>query len=525
MGELNFGRLLRHTRLDAGRPAVKDLGTGHVGTYGEQLERVGRLAAAIATLGVRPTDRVAVLAGGSHVYIELWQACLAGAAVLNPLNPRLAPDELVYVLDDSGTEVVFADATFAPVIAGIRERLPALRTVVLIGDGDVPHDERLVDVMDAVDRTSLPPEPDDDAAAVLMYTGGTTGAPKGVVLAQRAVVLTVYRMQTTVAGRAGQRYLAFMPMFHIGGISSWGLYLPIGGHIVVQPAFAAGATATAIRDEGITAIGAVPTMLAMMLHDPAFDPSMLSSLELIMYGAAPMPASLLATLMEMCPGVRFAQAYGMTEIAGVATLLGPDDHDTGRALTSVGRPLMGVDVELRDPITAAPTMTGEVGEIWLRADSLMTEYWNKPEQTAASLVDGWYRSGDAARADDDGYLYLADRVKDMIVTGGENVYSLEVEHAIQSHDAVRQVAVIGLPDDLWGERVHAVVVCEPGTVTVDELDTHARRSIAGYKVPRSWTLQAEPLPLSAAAKVLKRELRERLTDPGRATSEYRNVVR
>jgi long-chain acyl-CoA synthetase len=514
MAELNFGRLLRRTRMYALDVAVKDLGTGHEATYAEHVERVARLSAAIASLGVGPTDRLAVLAGSSHVYVELWHACLAGAAVINPLNQRLSPDELVYILEDSSSEVIFVDADFAPVVEGIRGRLPTLRSVVLIGDGDVDCDVRLDDLLEATPAAALPPEPADDAPAVLMYTGGTTGLPKGVVLSQQAIVLSIYRMQSVVDVGLTQHYLAFMPMFHIGGIASWGLYLPCGGRVVILPGFEPGAVNSAVRDEGITSIGAVPTMLAFMLAHPEFEASMLSSLELVMYGAAPMPPPLLERLMELYPHIAFHQAYGMTEICAIGTGLTRADHVRGGdILTSVGRPMLGVDLEIRDPETCEATPQGEVGEIWLRADSIMTEYWNKPDQTAASLVDGWYRSGDAARLDERGYVFLADRVKDMIVTGGENVYSLEVENAISPHPAVSQVAVVGVPDPTWGERVHAVVVCEPGSVTVEELEEMARAKIAGFKVPKSWTLQAEPLPLSAAGKVLKRDLRDRLNDP------------
>jgi long-chain acyl-CoA synthetase len=253
-------------------------------------------------------------------------------------------------------------------------------------------------------------------------------------------------------------------------------------------------------------------MLAMMTQHPDFEASMLNSLKLVMYGAAPMPPELLASLLAAYPDLSFYQAYGMTECASTVTALLPEDHVTGgELLGSVGRPCVGVEIDIRNPETVAPLPPGDTGEIWVRCDSAMLEYWDKPEQTAKSLVDGWYRTGDAGRLDDRGYLYLADRVKDMIVAGGENVYSIEVENAISSHPAVLQVAVVGVPHPTWGEAVHAVVVCEPGAVTAEELDAHARASIAGFKVPKSWTFQGEPLPLSAAGKVLKRDLRERLT--------------
>ncbi len=525
MGELNFGRLVRRGLTFGDQPAIKDLGNGHEATYAEHFDRVGRLCNAIAGLGVRSSESVAVLAGASHVYVELWRACCAGAAVINPINNRLAPDELAYILGDAGSKVIFVDAAHAKVIAAIREQVPSLEQVVLIGDavsGDVresasiPCDHLLDDLMAAA-VPDLPPEPSPDSTAVLMYTGGTTGLPKGVVISHRAITLSIYRMQSAVdVGKTGAtpNYLAFMPMFHIGGVACWGLYLPLGGRSIVLPAFDPGAVNQAIRDEQITAIGAVPTMLAMMLDHPDFEPAMLESLELVMYGAAPMPPTLLARMMTLYPNLGFHQAYGMTEICAIATGLTRADHlRGGDILRSVGRPSLGIELELRDPESGAPTPRGEVGEIWLRSDSVMTEYWNKPEQTASSLVDGWYRSGDAARLDDDGYVFMADRVKDMIVSGGENVYSLEVENALSDHPQVRQVAVVGLPDDTWGERVHAVVVCDPATVTEAELDELARGRIAGFKVPKSWSLQNDPLPLSAAGKVLKRDLRDRFTAP------------
>jgi len=512
MTELNFGRLLRRTRMYGDDIAIKDLGTGHEATYADHIERVGRLCSVIEALGLTSTDRVAVLAGSSHTYVELWHACLAGSAVINPLNLRLAPDELVYILNDSTSSVIFVDADFAPVIAEIRSQLPDLRRVVLVGQGDAPCDDRLDELLRRAVSTELPSEPDPDAPAVLMYTGGTTGLPKGVVLSQKAIVLSAYRMQSTVDLGPKQSFLSFMPMFHIGSISAWGLYLLAGGRVVIMAAFDPGAANAIVSDEDITAMGAVPTMLAFMTQHPDFEPSMFETLRLVIYGAAPMPPQQLSTLMQMYPTLGFHQVYGMTEICAIATGLTRADHVTGGdKLGSVGRPVVGVDIELRDPVTAEPTPQGEVGEIWLRADSVMTQYWNKAEQTALSLVNGWYRSGDAARLDHEGYVYMADRVKDMIVTGGENVYSLEVENAISSHPAVNQVAVVGIEDPTWGERGHALVTCEPGSVTPEELTDYARQSIGGFKVPKSWTLRTEPLPLSAAGKVLKRDLRDQFS--------------
>ena len=515
MGELNFPRILKRGLLFADDQALVDVAKGHDVTYRQHIDRVTRLIGALKALGVGPSDRVGVLAGSCHEYIELWHACLCGTAVINPLNNRLAAEEFVYILNDSGTTVLFVDATYAPMIHEIRPRLEHLRTVVLIGSADVPHDLSFDAIVDAQPVTDLPPEPDDDQPAVLMYTGGTTGLPKGVVLTQRAIVLVTYRNNMGMLIQPGWRYLAFMPLFHVGSIMTWSLLIPTGGCVVLLPAFEPKAVMNAVREHRITAIAGVPTMFGLVVHHPDFEPSMFSTLQLMGYGAAPMPEALLKRLMEMYPNLDFFQAYGMTEFAATVCALTPHDHRTGGAiLRSVGQPCIGVEVEIRHPETTERLPVGEVGELWIRCDSAMVGYWNKPEATAYALVDGWYRSGDAGRVDERGYVFLADRVKDMIVSGGENVYSLEVENAISTHPAVTQVAVVGRPHEIWGEAVHAFVVCAPGAVTEADLDAHVRKTIAGYKVPKSWTLQTEPLPLSGAGKILKRDLRERIAASG-----------
>ena len=516
MAELNFGRSLRRTRFFEDQPAMLDLGNDHASTYGEHLERLERHYTALRSLGVGSTDRVGVLAEASHVYVELWRVLLGGAGVINPLNTRLAPNELAYILADSGTSVLYADAAGATKIAGIRDRLPELRTVVLIGEGEAPHDIGFDDLFSAARAEGLPPEPEESAHAALLYTGGTTGLPKGVLHTQRGIVSSVYRYLMDAGLGPGVNYLSYMPLFHVGSMATWAYFVPIGGRVVMMPAFDPGQAIHAIQDHRITMASGVPTMFAMMLDHPEFEPKMFETLELITYGAAPMPPELLKRLMDVTPGVRFWQGYGMTE-CGVATCLTPEDHARGsERLRSVGRAAIGVEVEIRDAETGAPKPPGEIGEIWLRCDSLLKEYWRKPEETSQILrSDGFYRTGDAGRLDDEHYLFLEDRIKDMIVTGGENVYSLEVENAIASHPAVAQVGVVGVPDPKWGEAVHAVVVCDPDAVTSAELEAYAREQIARFKVPKSWTLQADPLPLSAAGKVLKRELRERFLSQGR----------
>ncbi|MGZ4698678.1 MAG: AMP-binding protein, partial [Nocardioides sp.] len=483
-----------------------DTASGRTRTFGEHLGRVARLSGALSSeLGVTPEDRIAVLGLNSLPFLELWHASLLGAAVMNPLNMRFSADELAYVLSDSETGVCFVDATFAPLVASIRSRT-RLRHVVLLGNGEAESDLRYEDLL-AGAKEQLPPEPDEESPAALMYTGGTTGMPKGVVLSQRAEVLNQYHYAMEVPWITDQPAMVTTPMFH--GASMLGIVgAPMFGvPTAVMPAFEPGAWITAVEkhDVGFTVL--VPTMIGMVLGSPEFEPSRLARFRRLVYGGSPMPGAIRDKLLSALPGTEVIQGYGMTECCAIATTFGDADHRSGTRQGSAGRALPGVQLSVQDE-TGRPLPAGEVGEVCARGGNFLTEYLNKPEATAEALRDGWYHSGDVGYLDEAGYLFLVDRAKDMIITGGENVYSVEVENALASHPAVAQVAVIGVPHDLWGEAVHAVVVLRPGAeATAEELTAHARATIAGYKVPRSVELRTDPLPMSAAMKVLKRELR------------------
>jgi len=476
-------------------------------THGQHLERVLRLAHALGhEIGLARQDRFAVMALNGHAFLELYHAAFLGAGVINPLNLRLAPKELEFILQDSGTEVVFADGFFAPLIDRVRANTN-IRQVVLVGEADVPHDATIEALIAAGDPV-IPPEPEEDEPVILMYTGGTTGLPKGVVIDSRAAILDLYKIGLRFTFDSSYVYLHQTPMFHaasFGGV----LTIPaVGGATTYVPLFEPARVLDTIEQHRVTSTVMVPTMVQMLLEHPAFQPERLSSLISLVYGASPMPTSVLERLLAALPGLDVYQGYGMTESCGLLTVLGPAEHRRGgELLTSAGRAIPGASVVIRDP-DGAPVPVGHVGEVCARSGNLMTEYWNRPRETEAAFAGGWYHTGDAGRLDEHGYLYLVDRVKDMIVTGGENVYSAEVENALSSHPAVAQVAVIGIPSDLWGEAVHAVVVLHPGQdVTEDELKAWARERIAGFKVPKSIEFRADPLPLSGAMKVLKRELR------------------
>jgi long-chain acyl-CoA synthetase len=506
--ELIFHRLLvPAAERNARRTAFVDVASGSQVTFAEHLERVSRLTSGLGTaLGVRRGDRVAVLAMNSLPYIELWHAALLGGAVLNPLNLRLSDEELTFVLADSGSRVCCVDAAFAERVDRVRARA-GIETVVLCGGGDVPHDVALDDIV-AAGTADLPPEPQEDDVCVLMYTGGTTGAPKGVVLEQRAEILNQYHFAMGVPWERDWPFLIQTPLFH--GASMLGIMgaPAFGVTTVVLPSFEPVACMETVERHGVGFTVMVPTMINMVLSHPDFTPARLASLRRLVYGASPIPTALLERLAAALPELEIIQGYGMTEGSTLVTLLTGEDHRRGgQLLTSCGRALPGVDVTIRDA-AGAPLARGEVGEVCIRGGNFLREYWNRAEETASAVRDGWYHSGDVGHLDADGYLFLVDRAKDMIVTGGENVYSAEVENAIASHPDVLQVAVIGIPDDRWGEAVHAVVVPRPGTEpTADGIIAHARVTVAGYKVPKSVSFRTEPLPLSAAMKVLKRELR------------------
>lgn len=507
MKELVYPRLLLPA-LDrfADRTLVTDMGNGRASTFAEHGERVARLTQALRGLGVGPQDRFAVMAFNSHVFLELYHAAFMGGGVINPLNLRLAPRELAYVLKDSGSKVCFVDFMFAGLIDSVKEEA-GLEHVVLIGDIDGPHTARYEDLLAAAAPT-WPDEPDEDDPVVLMYTGGTTGAPKGVVVSQRAEMLNAYHVMMRIPFTEHAVYLMQTPMFHAASMFAIMGVPAMGGHTVTVPVFDAEKVMAACETHTITHTVMVPTMVGMVFTHPNFRPERFTVRNLT-YGASPMPRAILDKVRELYPQMELQQGYGMTESSSVLTLLLDSDHRRGgELLASCGRPVPGVVLSIQDD-DGAILPAGEVGEVCARGGNFMTEYWNKPEATRDAFRDGWYHTGDAGRLDAEGYLYLVDRVKDMIVTGGENVYSVEVENALSVHPAVAQVAVIGIPSEQWGEAVHAVVVLKPdATATADELIAHCREYIAGYKLPKSIEFRAEPLPLSGAMKVLKRELRE-----------------
>jgi acyl-CoA synthetase (AMP-forming)/AMP-acid ligase II len=507
MKELVFARtLLPSWQRSADEVGFINAATGDQRTFGEHADRVSRLCDAVATrLGVGPTDRVAVLSVNSIEYLELWHAGLLGAFVVNPLNLRFSPDELIYVLRDAETRVCFVDSNFAPVIEKIREQA-GLEHVVLLGTGAGAADLSYEDLLSGA-GSRWPETPEEDDLCVVMYTGGTTGKPKGVMLDQRAEVLNQYHIAMAAPWESGDTYILSTPMFHgatmlgVVGASMFGV------PVVIQPMFDPAGFMAACESYQCTTTVLVPTMIGMIVNHPEFAVERISSLKRLIYGASPMPKSLLTKLLDLLPDTRIVQGYGMTEAATVLTFFPDADLREGSRLGSCGRPLPGIELKIvgENGETLPP---GEAGEVYARGGNFMQGYLKLPAETEKAMRGGWYASGDVGYLDDKGYLFLVDRAKDMIISGGENIYSVEVENAIASHPEVIQVAVIGIPSETWGEAVHAIcVVSEGSTLTADDVIAHARTSIGGYKVPRSVDFRTEPLPLSGAMKVLKKDLR------------------
>lgn len=477
----------------------------------ETLERVSRLATALHALGVGPGDRVAILALNSDRYTEFLSAVWWAGAVVVPMNTRWTAIENAYSLEDSGAAVLFVDEAFLAMVPAILAGAPGLQHLVFCDDGAVPDGMTSYEAL--IERHA--PCPDAEAGgedlAGLYYTGGTTGFPKGVMVPHRALWYNNMVAAKALNLEPDDVTLHVAPMFHMAdGCQGGGASMVGATHTYIRRFDAEAAMAT-IETQGVTHTIMVPTMIGLLLQHPNFAPERLRSLRVIGYGGSPIPRGTLAEALVRLPHVSFSQVYGQTEMAPIVSVLPASYHVLEGArstkLASAGRPAPGCEVRIVDEAGADVT-PGQVGEIIARSPGAMLGYWKLDDQTAATLRDGWVHTGDGAYQDQDGFLFIVDRMKDMIVTGGENVFTAEVESAISTHPAVAEVAVIGIPSDKWGEEVHAILVLRAGhAATEAEILAHCEPLIANYKRPRSLTFRAESLPLSGAGKVLKRDLR------------------
>jgi long-chain acyl-CoA synthetase len=477
-------------------------------SWSEVLARVTRFAGALRGLGLEPDDRVAILALNSDDYLELHYAVPWAGGALVPINTRLALAEVRYILEDSAPTIIVCDEACLPLLtSGAIEP----RAKIYLGAGAPPSGwlayEKLIAQAQPVDDA----ERRDNDLAGIFYTGGSTGKAKGVMLSHDNLISNALNAIPLVGYDRTSRYLHAAPMFHLAdGMATFAMTMVGGTHVMI-PKFDANACLDALARHRVTNVTLVPAMIAMMLDHPDVRSFDLSALRQIQFGAAPMPEATLRRALELWPDLLWLHGWGMTEISPIGSAL---PHDlrrpavAGARMRSCGHAVLNCEIKIADA-EGNEVPRGTVGELLIRGPNVMLGYWNKPEETAAALRDGWLHTGDAAHMDEDGLITIVDRLKDMIISGGENIYSTEVESAISLYPGVAQVAVIGVPHERWGETVHAVVVPRADAeIDPEAIRTHCRSLIAGYKVPRSVEIRTAPLPLSGSGKVLKPALRQ-----------------
>jgi acyl-CoA synthetase (AMP-forming)/AMP-acid ligase II len=479
-----------------------------VRTWRESAGRVARFASGLIGLGVRPGDRVAILALNCDDYHEFLLAVPWADAVVVPVNTRWSPAEIAFSLRDCGSDVLLVDDNFAGMVARLREEC-TLRIVIHTGSGAPPENSLNLDELIAGHDPVADVRRGGDSLAGIFYTGGTTGEPKGVMLSHANMLASALGSAASgVFLIPGGRLMHAAPMFHLADGAAWAARNAMGGSHVMVGTFTPAGVAALIERHQVTDSLLVPTMIQMLVDSPDTADADLSSLRSLVYGASPISESVLQRAVKRMPDTRFTQAYGMTELSPCATILTPEDHDDPSLLRSAGRAAPHCEIRIVDE-DDNDVPTGTPGEVIVRGANVMLGYWNRPDETEEALRGGWMHTGDGGYIDDRGYLFIVDRIKDMIVSGGENVYSVEVENALAKHPSVASCAVIGVPDENWGERVHAVVVLAPGEQPTPEgLREFVKEHIAGYKAPRTVEF-VDALPLSGAGKILKRELRQR----------------
>jgi len=510
---IQLGRLITRAARHSGH--LPSLTCGATTLTWRQVEtRVWRMARALAALGVAKGDRVAYLGVNSHRYFEMYYAPSRISAIAVPLNFRLAQAELIQTLSDCTPSVLFADALHYEAALELQKAVPSIRHVIWADDQPAPDGFESYDALVAGDSEDNGEGIEDQGTsdretAIIFYTGGTTGRGKGVMLSHANLFVNSSSAVSVYGFRQRETQMMSGPMFHLGSGSRVFSASLLCSHTIIVPKFDAVDAMRAIQDHGIASIQLVPTMLAMLLKHPEFSKFDLGALRLITYGAATMPTELLRQALDTLPAVKFVQAFGMTETSPVCTVLTSEQHSpTSTKLGTVGTPMPHAEIRIADG-DDADVSTGTTGQILVRGPHVMNGYWNQPEVTAKALKGGWYHTGDAGWLDEDGFLHIAGRTTEMIVSGGENVYPVEIENALSLHPAVDSAAVIGIPDPHWGATVHAVISVKPDcTVTLQELDAHCRPLIAGYKCPRGLTVWDGALPLTNVGKMDKTTMRK-----------------
>jgi fatty-acyl-CoA synthase len=485
-------------------------------TYAEYAERTHRLANALSSLGVEPGDRVSFITYNCHQLLEAYYGVIEAGAVLNPVNIRLAPPEIEYILGHSGSKVVFYHADFRPMVEAISPRLPAVtRWVVLEGAVDGPATDEYESLLSEASPTYDPVLPGEDEVAELFYTSGTTGRPKGVALTHRNLHLHGIYAALALRVSDADTMLHVVPLFHVNGWGAPHWMTLVGGRHVMLRKFDPGAVLRLVAEHRVTHLLGVPTIFNAVLNSPELPKHDLSSLKVAIIGGAPASPTLVRAIEDRL-GCEAIVGYGLSETSPVLSLAWPRPGLTAseppersaarKAMT--GYAIGGVQLRVVDRVAADVEPDGEqIGEIVVRSNIVMDGYYRDPEGTAEKMAHGWFHTGDMATIDGEGYILIKDRSKDIIIRGGENISSVEIENAIASHPSVLEAAVVAAPDDRWGEVPVAMVVLKPDMhASAQELRVHVRTQLADFKVPRRIEFRAE-LPKGGTGKILKAELR------------------
>lgn len=489
-----------HAERRPDTPAV--LCEGRTLTYGELHRESNRIAHALRAAGLAPGDRVAYLGKESEHYYEILFACANSGTVLVPVNWRLAAPEVSHILQDSGTRLLFLEDEFEQVVEG----MPTAPPETVVGLGMLEEWRQQHPVRD----TEFDPTPDTPVAQ--LYTSGTTGLPKGVVLAHRSFFAIRDALASEgldwIDWRSGDIALVGIPGFHIGGLWWATQNFNAGTTVVAMRAFAARRAVDLIRDLGITTACVVPAMLRMMLTEPGVGAQDFTTLRKTVYGGSPISEALLEESLAVLD-CEFAQIYGLTETGNTAVCLPPADHlPGGSRMQAAGHPYPGVRTKVIDD-QGRELPPGQVGEVCLHTPARMVGYWGLPDKTAETLVDGWIHTGDAGYVDEDGYVFIRDRIKDAVLVAGENVYPAEIENVLEGHPGVAEAVVVGAPDERWGEYVHAFVVPVAGhEPSPRDLHTFLVPRLASFKLPARYEF-IDSVPRNPSGKILRRELRDR----------------